>query len=434
MNRTDSPGGRPTATRAAPNPPSGATGVREPEHARVAGLDGLRGLAALYVVLFHCWLLTFHGFPANHGPWWLGWLLYGHLAVVFFFVLSGFSMAISPARDGWRPGGVLRFARRRAWRILPPYWAALVFSLVIAWTVTPQPHSGAPTARTLLVYGPLLQDVFTAPLPNGAFWSIGVEAGLYLVFPLLLLIRRHAGAATTLAVVTVPVVAIGLVHPTGSPVNRLTGLTPLFIPVFTMGVVGAGIVVAGQRARRSPWPWLAGLAAAPLLALMVWGGSVWTVDNYYWIDLAAGPAMALLLAAVATRRPAPLVWLLATRPVRGLGEFSYSLYLIHLPIVVVVSRELAGPHVAAGLPAFWVTLGAAVPISLATAWAFSRVFELPFRRYRGWGPMWAAAGARARRPGNPDRRSTAPPLDSPPLDSPPLDSPPLDCPAGRRAD
>ena len=86
----------------------------------VPGLDGLRGLAALYVVLFHCWLLAFPGFPRNSGPFWLGWLMYGRLAVVFFLVLSGFSLALSPARKGWQQGGVARFLRRRAWRILPP--------------------------------------------------------------------------------------------------------------------------------------------------------------------------------------------------------------------------------------------------------------------------------------------------------------------------
>ena len=58
---------------------------------RAAGLDGIRGLAALYVVVHHCWLVTFHGYPANTGPAWLGWLVYGHLAVVVFIVLSGFS-------------------------------------------------------------------------------------------------------------------------------------------------------------------------------------------------------------------------------------------------------------------------------------------------------------------------------------------------------
>ncbi|MDT4988290.1 MAG: hypothetical protein QOI74_2384, partial [Micromonosporaceae bacterium] len=151
-----------------------AAGGRSADSGRLLGLDGVRGFAALYVVVFHCWLLTFHGFPANPGPVWLGWLLYGHLAVVAFITLSGFSLALSPARNGWRLGGTARFARRRAWRILPPYWAALVFSLMIAWAVTPQPHSGPPTGRSVVVYGLLLQDFVVAPLPNGAFWSIAV--------------------------------------------------------------------------------------------------------------------------------------------------------------------------------------------------------------------------------------------------------------------
>src|SRR5262249_30444593 len=42
------------------------------ESGRAVGLDGIRGLAALYVVVHHCWLVTFHGYPANTGPAWLG--------------------------------------------------------------------------------------------------------------------------------------------------------------------------------------------------------------------------------------------------------------------------------------------------------------------------------------------------------------------------
>lgn len=135
------------------------------------GLDGLRGLAALYVVLFHCWLYTFPGYPDSSAPPWLDGLMFGRLAVVFFLVLSGFSLAISPARHGWRSGGVAQFLRRRAWRILPPYWAALVISLIISWFVVPASHFGPPTGASILVYGFLTQDMFTAPTPNGAFYS-----------------------------------------------------------------------------------------------------------------------------------------------------------------------------------------------------------------------------------------------------------------------
>ena len=361
---------------------------------RVRGLDALRGLAALYVVLFHCWLYSFGGFPANHGPRWTGWLLYGHLAVVYFLVISGYSLAIAPARHDWRIGGVLRYARRRAWRILPPYWAALLICLVIAWTVIPQPHSGPPTARSVVVYGLLLQDVVTAPIPNGAFWSIAVEVELYVLLPVLLLIRRRLGALVVLAAVTVPVTVLGVLRPDVSPVDKRTGLTFQLAPLFVMGLVAAGLAAY----RRRPWHWWALLCAAPVVLVMLHNGSVWTVGHYYWIDLAIGPAMALSLAAVASGQPAALVRVLTSGPLRQLGMFSYSLYLIHLPIVLVISRQVVGPRVPSGVPAFLVTVALAVPASVLAARLFAAGFEIPFLRYRSWPDLAAAVRARRWRP------------------------------------
>ena len=363
--------------------------VRAPDRGRLSGLDGLRGFAALYVLLGHCWLLSYPGFPANHGPYWSGSLMFGHLAVVFFLVVSGFSLAVGPARAGWRlPGGVGLFARRRAWRILPPYWAALAFSLIVAWMIVPQPHSVSPPASTVAVYGLMLQDVAVAPTPNGAFWSIAVEAELYVVFPLLLLLRRRLGGPAMVALATLPVVALGLLVPrvaSVSPVDKLSWLTPQLAPLFALGLAGAGVLVARERIRRLPWPWLAALAAVPVLAVVIGAGTVWTVRHYFWIDLAIAPALVMLLVAVSTGRPPALVRLLDTGPVKGLGRFSYSLYLVHLPIVVAVSRTLTGHDlVPRGLPLFLVTLVVAVPLSLGFARLFAAVFEIPFQRHRGW--------------------------------------------------
>ena len=126
-----------------------------------------------------------------------------------FIVLSGFSLALSPARHGWRLDGVSRFARRRARRILPPYWAALGFSLAVAWLVVPPPGQGAPDAKSVFVNGLLVQNLVAAPSPNRSFWSIAVEAQLYVLFPLLLLVVRRWGAIVMVATVTLVVAAVG---------------------------------------------------------------------------------------------------------------------------------------------------------------------------------------------------------------------------------
>lgn len=358
---------------------------------RLAGLDGIRGLAALFVVLHHCWLVSFPGYPANISPMWIAWLAYGHLAVVVFIVLSGFSLAVGPARSDWELGGVRRFLRRRCWRILPPYWAALIFSLAIAWTLIPQPGTAAPTGKSVVVHGLLLQDIFGSPSPNGAFWSIAIEAQLYLVLPLMLLIRRRCGAIALLGSVTAIVVAIELLSSRVALVAMLQRLAPQMAALFAFGVVAAGAVVGRTRSRRLPWSWFALGCLAPALGLIVWQGRGWTLEHYFWVDLAAGPAVSFLLIAVSLGRPARLVRWLDTRPIRRLGSFSYSLYLTHAPLVVVLCHFIVAPHVTHGVPAFLVTLVVAVPVTLTVASVFAAIFERPFQRHRSFRALARAA-------------------------------------------
>jgi peptidoglycan/LPS O-acetylase OafA/YrhL len=125
-------------------------------------------LAALFVVLNHIFERSWPGHAVGHAPWWASELIYGRFAVIMFIALSGFSLGLGPARSGWRFDSTAAFARRRAWRILPPYWAALGFSLLMTWHVLAQPGLPVPDGKSVLVYGLLVQDGVSVGSPNRA--------------------------------------------------------------------------------------------------------------------------------------------------------------------------------------------------------------------------------------------------------------------------
>ncbi len=383
-----------------------SSGITDPglrPSARIVGLDGLRGLAALFVVLHHCYLTAFPGYPRTTGPWWTGWMIYGHLAVVVFIVLSGYSLAVAPARRGWELGGLGRYAHRRAWRILSAYWPALVLSLVMAWVFVPQPGEGEPTARSALVFGLLVQDVTGAPSPNGAFWSIAIEAQLYLLLPLVLLLLRQRGPALVLVCVAVPVLAVGTFAPSVPVVDFFTRFTPQLAVGFVLGVLAAGLA-RSERGRRLPLLLLAVVATVPPLVMIASAGSTWTIEHYFWVDLAVLPAIALLIAAIGAGRARRVSGALDVAPLRSLGGFSYSLYLTHAPVVVAIGALVVLPRTGTGLPALLLMLAVALPLALVAARLFAALFDLPFQRHKSWSALRAAARARlggSRREGAP---------------------------------
>jgi peptidoglycan/LPS O-acetylase OafA/YrhL len=379
---------------------------------RVVGLDGIRGLAALFVVLNHIFERAWPGYPANPAPFWAAWMDYGRGAVAIFIMLSGFSLGLGPARSGWRFKSIATYAHRRAWRILPPYWAALGFSLVMTWYVLAQPGWPVPNGKSVAVYGLLVQDAFSqghhggfwaAGSPNRAFWSIAIEAQLYVLLPLLLLIRR-VSARAMVALVAAIVVTIGVLgHHVPLMNSALVQFTPDLAVLFAVGLLAAGILTASDRTRSRPWAGYALAAMVPAIALMVVKGSAWSNLNLFWLDLAWAPAVGCLLAAIAISRPRPVVRFLDSRLPRSLGSCSYSLYLTHMPIVIAVSYGLVLGRVATGTPTFFVLAAILLPVTVCFARLFAAVFELPFQRHRGWIPLRQAMSARLRqlRPAGP---------------------------------
>jgi peptidoglycan/LPS O-acetylase OafA/YrhL len=381
----------PSATSAAPAAAAeAATGP-----GRICGLDGIRGLAALFVVLNHIFERAWPGYPARPAPFWAAWMVYGRFAVIVFIALSGFSLGLGPARSGWRLESIAAYAHRRAWRILPPYWAALGFSLVMTWYVLAQPGWPLPSGKSVVVYGLLVQDAFSVGSPNRAFWSIAIEAQLYVLLPLLLLLVRRVSARAMVGLVATVVVTIGLLGPRVPLMNSaLVKFTPDLAVLFAVGLLAAGIVTAGERTRSRPWAGYALAATVPVIALIVVKGSRWSNLNLFWLDLAWAPAVGCFLAAIATSRPRPVVRFLDSRLPRALGGCSYSLYLTHMPIVIAVSYGLVLGRVATGTPAFFVLAAILLPVTVCFARLFAAAFELPFQRHRGWIALRQAMPAR----------------------------------------
>ncbi|HEV2376646.1 MAG TPA: acyltransferase [Streptosporangiaceae bacterium] len=382
-----------------------APAIAAPGPGRVVGMDGIRGLAALFVVLNHIFERAWPGYPgANHAPFWAAWMIYGRGAVVVFIALSGFSLGLGPARSGWRFKSIATYAHRRAWRILPPYWAALGFSLVMTWYVLAQPGWPVPNGKSVVVYGFLVQDAFaqghnggfwSAGSPNRAFWSIAVEAQLYFLLPLLLLLVRRVSARAMVGMVAAIVVTIGLLGPHVPRMNSfLVTCAPDLAVLFAVGLLAAGIVTASERTRSRPWAGYALAAAVPAIVLMVVKGATWSSLNLFWLDLAWAPAVGFLLAAVATSRPRFVVRFLDSGLPRSLGSCSYSLYLTHMPIVIAVSYGLVLGRVATGTPTFFVLAAILLPVTVCFARLFAAGFEIPFQRHRGWTALRQAMSAR----------------------------------------
>ena len=174
--------------------------------------------------------------------------------------------------------------------------------------------------------------------------------------------------------------------------SLVTQLTPDLAVLFAVGILAAGVLAARQRHRSWPWHWLALALAVPVIVMVGLRGSVWTIDHLFWVDLALGPVVGCLLVAVAGGRPAPLVGVLESRPLRSLGSFSYSLYLTHAPIVIAVYYGLVAGRVPPGVPTFLVLVAVVVPVTIVFARLFAAAFELPFQRHRGW-PALARAGS-----------------------------------------
>jgi peptidoglycan/LPS O-acetylase OafA/YrhL len=364
-----------------PGPAEGGSGSRVAQagELRLARVESLRALAALAVLFSHVFLVSRNAnfvlltdtFPHRV-------MLGGGSAVFLFFALTGYLLFAPFARLYFGTGDPIdlrRYALNRALRILPLYYFAVIVFLII--------QAGGGSAGQWWRFLTFSENFFTstAGTVDGPMWSLVVEVHFYILLPLLALgLARLAGrSATRAALVLVAVGAASFylhwrkVDNTGSPPDlRWEYSLPATFFYFVPGMLLAllRVRVDPERLRR---------ALGPMAVAEVWfiaSLAVWalTVNSFKNAGLAAVASFLTVGACVLPLRGGPLVRALDWRPLAVVGVASYSLYLLHLPIV-----SWLHPDVASG---FGGLLAVALPLCVIVALISYRLVEAPFLRLR----------------------------------------------------
>ena len=334
--------------------------MSDPGYARLRSLDGLRGVAASAVLLFHV-SLALGGWP---GIPFLGAFWNGHNAVLLFFVLSGLALSLSYWRrqeDAWLP-----FLIRRVFRLYP----AFAVSVLVEPALLPIAGAVGRAWRPIPGGIELLTCIARLGDPsNFSTWTLAHEMRISVVFPGLIWFMRVAGYRA------VPIAAaISLLGPAlGGDTTPLTvsdwSLTVYYAWLFVLGAEIArheGAVRAWLGNHR-PMAW--GLAAFGLLVSSYsYVESPFGISTAFPFEIAAGA-----LAVCAIGIPRLVAWLEAPLP-QWLGRISYSLYLLHIPLIT------ATVSLSVGLLPKWAGLALGVAISFAAAELSFRWIEQPMMR------------------------------------------------------
>lgn len=381
-------------------------------------LDTIRALAALYVVLHHAMLQYYFIKPqklSTAEKVIVKVFSDGHLAVDMFIVLSGFSLMIAITRNNYQfKGGVLLFLKRRVIRIVPAYYAAMFVSLILAATCiginTGSSWDMSINANRIDIISHLLffHDVFvsTSTKINYSLWSIAVEWRLYLFFPFLIWLwrKRGLGGALMSALLTTLVLSIALANLKSvcPGINLLrSGVSPLIIP-FSLGMAAADISFS-KKARavqiRSLYSsvnnsivvafFIVSFIIYKLIPVVLASNSASALNLEFITeetkDIVFGFIAAAFLFASAsahklTDRQNIIAKLLNWRPLVFVGTFSYSLYLIHPPLLQIFSQYILAPYHLSALANTCLIVVLGTPFVIFLSYLFFLMFERPFLR------------------------------------------------------
>ena len=355
---------------------------------RLHFIDGLRGLAMLMVLCFHSavnsdgWTVPGHLF---------GFVSFGYVGVNLFLVLSGFCLYWPFVQmRGRREPTLWEFAKKRCRRILPPYYAALLFFwafLLLDVLTHHHYHEDATSLRhvvlSLFWHLSMLYNLSPAYILsiNGVFWSLGLEFSLYILFPLLVEAFRRLGPwLPAMLVLTADLLwrhaVAGMLGPQATLYQRFVLCDSLPGRCFEFA---AGMTAAWIITRRGTAPAVSLLFTG--LFLVSGAAAVWVTEHFggdsTFPDALWGLSFASLV--VAAVRPEGLLHRALSAPLLvKLGVFSYSVYLIHLPLTKALDSLVMRHH----LPPVLMGLGVIVPLMLGVGYLFHLLFERPFMTTR----------------------------------------------------
>ncbi len=299
---------------------------READARRMTLVDGLRGFAALAVVLPHAVGLFVFAGAGTLSALMVRLSAFGHRGVEVFFALSGFVIAFSLRRTHLSPRGIGRFILRRSLRLDPPYWVALglfcAFVLVRgAMTGKPAELPSGPHLLSHLLY---LQDLLGYGQVNVAFWTLCIEFQFYLAFAVLLglaqALSRRLGREGVLPLLFSALFVLSLAWPARLLDAKV--LTSWLLPHAYIFLAGALTWWALEgRLPRGVWF---------VFTAVLWGLFLWRLDSRLFVTAATTSALYM-----AGRRQRLHDWL-AARPFQFLGRISYSLYLVHVPLCMLL--------------------------------------------------------------------------------------------------
>ena len=335
-------------------------------------LTGLRFFAALLIFFHHAWGYT--QYPSLL-PIWPSFEA-DHVAVGFFFMLSGFVLTWSSVAD--TPKVVL--IGRRIARVYPLHLLALAFAVVVLTTTQKQVEWIATPASFVL-----LQAWFPDPIRyaiNGPAWSISAELFFYLLFPFIVasLIRiRRWKIALTIIVLLMVVIAAGawLLAPDAADFLAYT-FPPFRIGEFLIGILLAAAMRRGWR-HRIRVPIAVGVALVGLsifTALVTVLGDVIPRGTFV---VASIPSEALLITSAAQADLSGRRGFLGSRALIALGNWSFAFYLLHLSVLIALRPYAHGPVTTV------VVLSIALVVTMLMSAGVHHWFERPVeRRIRGW--------------------------------------------------